>query len=141
MSMSRFSASGILFFYGFSFLYEKIRRYHLFHGSNNLRSHDGTDCLSFSDSNIEKIFLKRKFTIFYLELSDIIPLRGILVQDPHIVNTKERNQSNQYNIDLSEGKSKILACRLSFREKRNMSFFRYEDIRIHIPNLSRNDDL
>jgi hypothetical protein len=124
-----------LFFYFWIFLDEKVGRNHFLHRWYNLRTHDGTDGLPLSDTDIEEIFLEGEFTILYLELSDIISFRCILIEDPNIVDTKKCNERNEDDVHLSKGKSKIFACRLSLRKKRDMSFFCYENIRIHNPNL------
>lgn len=60
-----------------------------------------------------------------LELSDLVSLGSILVEDPYIVDPEARNQGDRQDICLSERQTKILTSNLALREKRKMSFFGY----------------
>ena len=79
----------------------------------------------------EEIFLECEFFILTLELSDLVSLGSILVEDPDIVYPEWGNQYNSEDIRLGKRKSKILTSCLAFWEKRKMSFFGYEDVGIH----------
>lgn len=145
ISMSRLSVSGIISGYKdiyiweflfislelISFHYEKSRTIDHLHGSNDRRIHNWSNSLTFCNTNIEKIFLKWEFSIFYLKWSNIISFCRISIENPDIIHSKKRYHHNSKYIRLSEWESIMLTSSFSLREKRNMSFFCDEDVSVH----------
>jgi hypothetical protein len=107
----------------------------ILHLRDERRVHDSIDRLAFCDTDIEEVFLKGQFTIFYLEFSDVVAFRGIQIQDPDVVDAKSCDQRDEDDINLSKGKSKIFPSGFSLRKKWDMSLFRYQDVRIHATNV------
>lgn len=81
--------------------------------------------------DIKTILLKYQFAIVRLEFTNLVSSRCILIQNPDIVDPETRIKGNGKDICLSKWESKILTSHLPLREKRKMSFFGYQDIRIH----------
>lgn len=129
--MSFLRDSGIVLFFEGIFHHNKscfICRNHSF------RSWRWENCiyrLPFCNTYIEEILFKRKLTILYLKSTNIVSFCCILIQYPNIVHSKKCNHEDSKNIGLSKGKTKMLSCCFSFREKRYMSFLCYKNICIH----------
>ena len=112
--------------------HEELWSIDFLHISYDLSSHHASYRLAFCDTDIEEIFLEREFTIFDLEFSDIVSFGSILIQYPDVVYSEYRYKNDKHHIHLCEWKSKILTSSLSLWEKWDMSFFSYENIRIHV---------
>ena len=111
--------------------HEELWSIDFLHIGYDLSSHHTSYRLPLCDTDIEEIFLKRELTIFDLEFSNIISFGSILIQDPYVVHSEYRYKKAQHYIHLCKWEPKILTSSLPFWEKWNMSFFSYEDVRIH----------
>ena len=111
--------------------YEKFWMIDDLHIRYDRAAHDALYRLSFCDADIEEIFLKREFSIFYLKFSNIVSLGRILIQYPDVVYSEKCYKYGEDDIYLSECKSKILSCSFSLRKEWDMSFFCDQDISIH----------
>lgn len=111
--------------------HEKWWIYWRFHTQDNRSIVDRIDGFSFCNMDIKTIFLEYKLTIIWLQFTNLIPSCCILIENPDIVDPKACIESNSEDICLCKWESKILTSYLTLREKRKMSFFGYQDVRIH----------
>jgi hypothetical protein len=120
-------ASGIIFLVFESKLWlfhnEKCGCIYGLHRLYNWRIDDCIDRFSFSNTDIEKIFLECEFTILSLEFSYLISFCSVLIENPDIIDTKKSDQNYSKYVRLGKRKSKILTSNSTLREERKMSFF------------------
>gem|GEM_PF-6746568 len=129
--MSFLRDSGIGLFFESIFHHNKSRFICWNHRFSSCGSEDCIYRLPFCYTDIEEVLFKRKLSILYLKSTNIVSFCCILIQYPNIIHSKKCNHKDSKNIGLSKGKTKVLSCCFSFREKRYMSFLCYKNICIH----------
>jgi len=101
------------------------------HSGNHRIGRESIERFGFGDADREEIVFEGEIFAGDFEITDIVPLGCINIEDPHVVDTEDTNHNEGQNIGLSETETVIFPGGLPLGEKWEFSALHYQYICIH----------